>query len=84
MTVGQFVNAVHPCLRGLKGQLNSAVNVWRCWGPQEDPEMIVRLSWIPIRVHDTKGWTPEWAARDREIQAKIAKNTFQTIGELGL
>lgn len=84
VTVGQFVDAVHPWLRGLKGQFNSAANVWCTWGPQEDPGMIVRLSWIPIRVHDTKGWTPGWAARDREIQAKIAKNTFQTMGELGL
>ncbi|KAH0358798.1 hypothetical protein KCU65_g10185, partial [Aureobasidium melanogenum] len=76
ITVGQYVNEVHPWLRQLKGQLRGAASVWAGWGPQEDPEMIVRLYAMPISVDDTRGWTPGWAAFERETQAKIVCSTY--------
>ncbi|KEQ61104.1 uncharacterized protein M437DRAFT_76678 [Aureobasidium melanogenum CBS 110374] len=84
VTVRQFVSLVHPWLRKLKGQLRGAASVWAGWGPQEDPEMIVSLHAMPISVDDTRGWTAEWAAIERETQVNMIGNVIRTIKHLGL
>ncbi|CAD0100353.1 unnamed protein product, partial [Aureobasidium mustum] len=84
VTIEQFFSVVHLCLRELKGQLRSAASVWAGWGLREDPEMIVRLYAMPIRVDDTRGWTPGWIAMEVKTQTRIVGHVTKTIRDSGL
>ncbi|KAG9635957.1 hypothetical protein KCU64_g14809, partial [Aureobasidium melanogenum] len=84
VTVGQFVNTLHPWLRGLDGQLRAAIGVVDSWPLDLAHDLIVRAWQSPIRVADTKGWTPANWIEEREVQVGIAKKTLENMGKAGL
>ncbi|KAH0363820.1 hypothetical protein KCU65_g7150, partial [Aureobasidium melanogenum] len=84
VTVGQFVNTLHPWLRSLDGQLSSAIGVVDSWPLDLAHDLIVRAWQSPIRVTDTKGWTPANWTEEREGQVEIAKKTLERMRNAGL
>ncbi|KEQ64857.1 uncharacterized protein M437DRAFT_73776 [Aureobasidium melanogenum CBS 110374] len=74
VTVGQFVNILHPWLRSLDGQLPL------------DPayDLLVRAWSSPIRIADTKGWNPKNHTRERQTQVNIARKALEKMGRAGL
>lgn len=63
VTIGQFVEIVHPWLRELEGQIRAAKGVVNCWPLDSSVEMFVRPTVVsPLWIMDGEGWTSEnWA-----------------------
>lgn len=67
VSIGQFVEVVHPWLRGLDGQLRAAKGVQTCWPLDPAVDMYVWPSGpSPLRIAGREGqtaenWEYEWA-----------------------
>lgn len=78
VTIGLFIDLVHPWLRELDSQIRAAKGVVKCWPLDGGMEMFVRPTVVsPLWVMDGEGWTGEnWAYTWRQV-AGIAVKTFE-------
>lgn len=84
VTVGQFVNTLHPWLWSLDGQLRAAAGVVNTWPLDPAHDFIVRAWSSPIRVADTKSWKSENYTWERQTQVKVARKALENIRKAGL
>lgn len=84
VTVGQFMNILHPWLRSLDGQLRTAAGVVDSRPLDPAYDLLVRAWSSPIRIADTKGWKPENHTRERQTQVNIAREALEKMGRAGL
>jgi hypothetical protein len=82
VTIGDYVETVHPWLRSLDSQLRAAAGVVSCW-PLDPavPICVWPTSASPLRVHGYEGMTPDNWAYQWKLLAKTARNTFQVRSE---
>lgn len=76
VTIGQFVEAVHPWLRGLDSQLRAAKGVRNCWPLDPVVDMYVwPSSPSPLRIAGREGQTTENWAYEWALLARTAATT---------
>jgi hypothetical protein len=84
VTIGDFVEAVHPWLRSLDGQLRAAKGVVSCWPLDAAvPICVWPTSASPLCIHGCEGMTADNWAYDWKLLAKTARKTLQVRSEAG-
>jgi hypothetical protein len=84
VTIGDFVEAVHPWLRSLDSQLRAAKGVVSCWPLDAAvPICVWPTSASPLRIHGREGMTADNWASDWKLLAKTARNTLQVRSKAG-
>lgn len=83
VTIGQFIETVHPWLRELDGQIRAAKGVVSCWPLDPDVVLFVRPTRIsPLWILDTEAWTSEnWAYQWKGlagIAVKVGERQMET------
>ena len=82
VTIGDFVETVHPWLRSLDGQLRAAAGVVSCW-PLDPavPICVWPTNASPLHIYGHGGMTPDNWAYEWKLLAKTARKTLQVRSE---